>query len=138
MIELKETTDMPLEQLKPIHSLFDVVPVFNEELLRLGKWLAETTLCFMVSAFQAMLPAAMKAKYEKDIRLIEQHMPFIHEKYARCFATVSSFRGGKWHKRHTCRCCKKKSQEAIWKSFTELKKKENKNRKVGRTARKRR
>ncbi|KIP22492.1 MULTISPECIES: primosomal protein N' [Anoxybacillus] len=85
VIELKETTDMPLEQLKPIHSLFDVVPVFNEELLRLGKWLAETTLCFMVSAFQAMLPAAMKAKYEKDIRLIEQHMPFIHEKVRALF-----------------------------------------------------
>ncbi|MGG6432110.1 primosomal protein N' [Anoxybacillus sp. D401a] len=79
VIELKETTDMPLEQLKPIHSLFDVVPVFNKELLQLGKWLAETTLCFMVSAFQAMLPAAMKAKYEKDIRLIERHISLVHE-----------------------------------------------------------
>ncbi|MGG3956011.1 primosomal protein N' [Bhargavaea massiliensis] len=79
VIEVKETTDMPIEQLKPIHSLFDVVPVFNEELLQLGKWLTETTLCFMVSALQAMLPAAMKAKYEKDIRLIEQHISLVHE-----------------------------------------------------------
>ncbi|MGG3999057.1 primosomal protein N' [Anoxybacillus kestanbolensis] len=79
VIEVKETTDMPIEQLKAIHSLLDVVPVLNEELLQLGRWLTETTLCFMVSAFQAMLPAAMKAKYEKDIRLIEQHMPLVHE-----------------------------------------------------------
>ena len=69
VIDTKEGSK--IEKLKPIHSILDLTPVLNEELLKLGIWLTKSTLCFTISAFQAMLPAAMKAKYEKSIKLID-------------------------------------------------------------------
>ena len=39
--------------------------------LQLGDWMTNEAMCFKISAFQAMLPAAMKAKYEKVINIIE-------------------------------------------------------------------
>jgi primosomal protein N' (replication factor Y) (superfamily II helicase) len=67
VMELKEKSEV--SKLKAISEPMDLVPVLNEELLLLGNWLTERTLCFKISAFQAMLPAAMKAKYEKFFRL---------------------------------------------------------------------
>lgn len=66
VIGLKEKTDV--QQLKTISRLLDITPVLNSELLSMGEWIAEQTLSFKISAFHAMLPAAMKAKYEKVIR----------------------------------------------------------------------
>lgn len=57
------------QKLKEIAEPMDLVPVFNHELLELGKWLTDSTLSFQILAFQAMLPAALKAKYEKKIKL---------------------------------------------------------------------
>ncbi|MDQ0215073.1 primosomal protein N' (replication factor Y) [Oikeobacillus pervagus] len=53
------------DSLKAIVEPMDILPVLNQELLLLGEWLTEKTLCFKIQAFQAMLPAAMRAKYEK-------------------------------------------------------------------------
>ncbi|WP_026692084.1 primosomal protein N' [Peribacillus kribbensis] len=57
------------DKLKEIIEPMDLEPVLNEELLRLGNWLTEETLCYKISAYQVMLPAALKAKYEKHLRL---------------------------------------------------------------------
>jgi primosomal protein N' (replication factor Y) (superfamily II helicase) len=73
VIELKEKGEV--SKLKSIVEPMDLVPVLNKELLALGSWLTEKTLCFKISAFQAMLPAAMKAKYEKFLRLEEGRNP---------------------------------------------------------------
>jgi len=72
VIDIKNQSEY--KSLKEIHSILDVAPVLNHELLNLGKWLTETTLCFTISAFQAMLPAAMKAKYDKEIRLVDEKL----------------------------------------------------------------
>lgn len=53
--------------LKAIEEPMDVEPVLNEELLHLGQVLAETTLALKITAYQVMLPPALKAKYEKYI-----------------------------------------------------------------------
>ncbi|ASS91607.1 primosomal protein N' [Aeribacillus pallidus] len=66
VVQLKNETD--IDSVKPIHSLFDPEPVLNHELLELGAWLSETTLCYKITAFQAMLPAAMKTRYIKEIK----------------------------------------------------------------------
>ncbi|KON89145.1 primosomal protein N' [Sporosarcina globispora] len=66
---LKEESDF--QQLKSISEPIDLNPVLNRELLTLGDWLTEKTLCYKISAFQAMLPAALKAKYEKKLVLAE-------------------------------------------------------------------
>ncbi|MDQ0245629.1 primosomal protein N' (replication factor Y) [Bacillus fengqiuensis] len=58
------------KKLKPIADLLDPYPVLTKELLQIGHWLTEKTLCFAISAFQAMLPAAMKAAYDKEVKLL--------------------------------------------------------------------
>lgn len=56
-------------KLREIAEPLDLNPVLNEELLKLGDWLTEHTLSYKISSYQAMLPAALKAKYEKKIVL---------------------------------------------------------------------
>jgi primosomal protein N' (replication factor Y) len=60
-----------VEKLKAITQLLDIEPILNKELLQLGKWVTEQTLSYQISSFQAMLPAALKAKYEKELELIK-------------------------------------------------------------------
>jgi len=65
--DLKKESDF--KKLKEIVEPLDLTPVLNTELLTLGDWLTEHTLCYKISAFQVMLPAALKAKYEKKVIL---------------------------------------------------------------------
>lgn len=55
------------KQLREIIEVLDLTPVLTDELLALGRWLAEETLCLYITAYQAMLPNVLKAKYEKEI-----------------------------------------------------------------------
>ncbi|MGC4375586.1 primosomal protein N' [Fictibacillus sp. Mic-4] len=61
------------KRLKEIDELLDPVPVLTDELIELGKWLAKETLCFLISAYQVMLPSAMKATYKKEFRLLNEN-----------------------------------------------------------------
>lgn len=65
-------TGTGVTKLKSIDSVMDVTPVLTNELLHLAEWLARTTVCFKITAFQAMLPAALRAKYKKEIKLITE------------------------------------------------------------------
>jgi primosomal protein N' (replication factor Y) (superfamily II helicase) len=65
--ELKDESSF--SKLREIVEPLDLTPVLNEELLELGEWLTEHTLSYKISSYQAMLPAALKAKYEKKIVL---------------------------------------------------------------------
>lgn len=58
-------------KLRFIKEPMDLEPILNDELLQLGDWLTKESMCFKISALQAMLPAAMKAKYEKVIKVVE-------------------------------------------------------------------
>ncbi|MBC6167578.1 primosomal protein N', partial [Listeria booriae] len=58
-------------KLKEIREMMDLAPVINEELLSLGDWIAEETLAYRITAYQAMLPAALRAKYEKYFVLLD-------------------------------------------------------------------
>jgi primosomal protein N' (replication factor Y) len=64
---LKQESD--IKKLREIIEPMDLKPVLNQELLQLADWLTEYMLCFKISAFQVMLPAALKAKYEKKVKL---------------------------------------------------------------------
>ena len=57
------------KKLREIIEPMELEPVLNKELLELGDWLTEHTLCFKIFAYQVMLPAALKAKYEKKVKL---------------------------------------------------------------------
>ncbi|HYK75261.1 MAG TPA: primosomal protein N' [Pseudoneobacillus sp.] len=69
VVGLKSSSDFT--KLKEIVEPMDLYPVLTNELLQLGDWLSDITLCYKISAFQVMLPAALKAKYEKKIVLSE-------------------------------------------------------------------
>lgn len=60
------------EKLKEIIEPMDLTPVLNRELLLLGDWLTEEVVCTKISAYQVMLPSALKAQYEKYIRLSKE------------------------------------------------------------------
>jgi primosomal protein N' (replication factor Y) (superfamily II helicase) len=70
VLEVKSESNFT--QLKEISEPMDLHPVLTSELLDLGDWLTEHTLCYKISGFQAMLPAALKAKYQKKIVVSEQ------------------------------------------------------------------
>jgi primosomal protein N' (replication factor Y) (superfamily II helicase) len=58
-----------LDKLKEIEEVLDVTPVLTAELIDLGDWLTTSALCFKITAYQAMLPAALKARYKKEVKL---------------------------------------------------------------------
>jgi len=66
VIGLKETSEFS-GTIRPLIQVMDVTPVLNEELLALGMALATTTGATMIACFEAMIPSAMKTKYEKNV-----------------------------------------------------------------------
>ena len=64
VLKLKKTYDGEYE-LKSIKELINVDIVLNKELLSLGKYLSEKTLCSKIVAYQTMLPTALKVKNQK-------------------------------------------------------------------------
>ncbi|WP_017753677.1 primosomal protein N' [Calidifontibacillus oryziterrae] len=68
---ITHNTAVESEKIKPIQSVLDLTPVLTPELLQLGEWICGTTLSFLITAYQAMLPAAMKVKYEKEVHIFD-------------------------------------------------------------------
>ena len=52
---------------KDIIEVIDERPVLNKELLKLGKYIKEKTLCNLITTYQTMLPTALKAKHKIKI-----------------------------------------------------------------------
>ena len=69
IIGIKDSVELESKKLKALYEILDVTPVLNDELLKLGYWLTSETLCYMISAFQVMLPTAIKATYKKRLQL---------------------------------------------------------------------
>lgn len=59
VLEIKDSSD---RDLKEIYSILDRDIVLNDELLLLGKQIQKSTLSTLISAYQVMLPKALKAK----------------------------------------------------------------------------
>ncbi len=54
--------DADLGNLKAIADITDTELVLNEELMELGKFVRDETLCTLISAYQTMLPSSLKIK----------------------------------------------------------------------------
>lgn len=67
VVKLKTTSTFA--NLKKIDSLLDLNPILDNELLKLGQYIAKETICPTVVAYQAMLPVALKGKYTKTVEL---------------------------------------------------------------------
>lgn len=55
-------------EIKEIMELVDKEPILNKEMLWLGNEIAKRTLCSKISAYQVMLPKALKASFKTDIK----------------------------------------------------------------------
>lgn len=76
VVGLKTETAVPLNKLKSITQILDMEPVLTAELLQMAKWLKNHTICYEIDALQVMLPSALRAKYEKIIKIHEaQDLP---------------------------------------------------------------
>ena len=60
---------------KEIIEIIDKEPVLNSEMLELGKYISKKTLCNLISAYQTMLPAALKA--HKDFIVNKKYITYI-------------------------------------------------------------
>lgn len=77
--QLKDETDVPKEKQKSIHELLDIEPVFSKEMIHLSKWMKRETMCYEIDALQVMLPAALRAKYEKVVRYVNHDIQLPEE-----------------------------------------------------------
>lgn len=69
------TNDSKFKRLRKIIDVLDLTPVLTDEMIELGKWVAEHTLSYYITAYQAMLPQVLKAAYKKEIvRLTEDEL----------------------------------------------------------------
>lgn len=57
-------------EMKEIIRPLDLEPVLNEELLQLGEDMADQVYAFRIHCYQTMLPAVLKAKYDKEFYLV--------------------------------------------------------------------
>lgn len=58
--QLASSPDESARSLKPIHDLLDTVPVMNEALLKLTKWIAEYYVCSWGDVLKAALPTGIE------------------------------------------------------------------------------
>jgi len=71
VIGLSAVPETDASRVKAIEAVLDVQPPLTEELVDLASWISRKYVCHEVAALQAMLPGALKAKYEKWIAAAE-------------------------------------------------------------------
>jgi primosomal protein N' (replication factor Y) len=72
VVGLSAKSDMAAGKLKKIEQVLDLVPPLNPELVQLANWMSRTYICHEITALQAMIPGALKAKYEKMIAVADR------------------------------------------------------------------
>ena len=55
--------------LKEIVRLVDTYPILNDELIKIGKFIKNTTLSSLMASYQVMLPKALKAKNKVNMKI---------------------------------------------------------------------
>ena len=69
VLEIKDSSSI---ELKEVYSVVDQDIVLNDELLELGKVIQKDTLSTLISAYQVMLPRALKAKAGSTVQIRTQ------------------------------------------------------------------
>lgn len=63
-------------EIKNIIEIIDEKPVLNRELLKLGQYIKEKTLCNLITAYQTMLPVALRAKHK--IKINKKYVSYLY------------------------------------------------------------
>ncbi|WP_058301654.1 primosomal protein N' [Gorillibacterium timonense] len=69
VVELSVESEVDRKRLKAVDHVLDMYPPLTPELVELARWMSRTYLCHELTALQAMIPAALKAKYERQVTL---------------------------------------------------------------------
>lgn len=67
VIGISDSSDVPEKRLKPVQDQIDLTPPLTPELLQLAEEVKKETLSLHVAVLKAMLPQAMRAKYQKRV-----------------------------------------------------------------------
>jgi primosomal protein N' (replication factor Y) len=68
VVELHNQPDFDPGKVKPISEVMDIYPPLTTDLVELARWISKTYLCNEITALQAMVPGALKAKYERHVK----------------------------------------------------------------------
>ncbi|MBN2908306.1 primosomal protein N' [Polycladomyces sp. WAk] len=74
VVDLATSPSASLTRLKAIIDVLDVTPPLTPELVRLAFWLSEVCLCRKITALHAMVPAVLKGRYHRTLR-VHPHAP---------------------------------------------------------------
>lgn len=69
VLDIVDKIDNNSYELKEIACINEDEIVLNREMLELGKFISRETLCSLISAYQVMLPKALKASVKTDIKI---------------------------------------------------------------------
>ena len=69
VMNILNDTDYDKSKIRDISDVVDERPVLNKEMILLGKYMSKHLLCSLVSAYQVMLPKALKAKVNTNIKI---------------------------------------------------------------------
>ena len=69
VMNINSTNTYDKSKVKDILDVTDESPVLNEEMIALGKYMSENLLCSLVSTYQVMLPKALKAEINSNIKI---------------------------------------------------------------------
>ena len=82
VLEILDNNDTDYET-KEIIRIDNEDLILNKELMNIGKYLADTTLCTLITAYQTMLPSSLKIKkQEHDYNLYDEYVTIINKEQA--------------------------------------------------------
>ncbi|WP_159887069.1 primosomal protein N' [Paenibacillus puerhi] len=75
VIELQQDSELAPGKIKAIKQVLDLTPPLTPELVKLAQWIGRTYVCHDITALQAMIPGALKAKYERQVSVADRLPP---------------------------------------------------------------
>src|SRR2546421_6671427 len=69
----------PSVKIKPTLGVLDVAPVLDEQLLQLGRWIADYYLAPLGEVFRSMLPLAAEFKHSINYRITDEGRLALHQ-----------------------------------------------------------
>lgn len=66
---INNTITYDKDKIRNIIDIIDDKPVLNQEMIKLGKYMSDNLLCSLVSTYQVMLPKALKAEINSNIKI---------------------------------------------------------------------
>lgn len=70
VVALQENSDVDPKKLRMVAQMLDLVPPLTPELVELSGWMSHKYMCHEIVALQAMIPGALKAKYERMLSAV--------------------------------------------------------------------